>query len=43
MKVNVRLNPPLFYMVHYKNDPFGWAIFNIDANNSYKNIYKLAC
>ncbi len=42
VKVNVRPNPPLFYMVHYKNDPFGWVIFNIDANNSCKNIYKLA-
>ncbi len=42
IKVNVRPNPPLFYMVRYKNDPFGWVIFNIDVNNSCKNIYKLA-
>lgn len=42
VKVDVRPNPPLFYMVHYKKDPFGWVIFNIDANSDCKNIYKLA-
>jgi len=42
VKVNVKPNPPLFYMVNYKNDPFGWVLFDIDEKNECKHIYKLA-
>ena len=42
VKVNVKPNPPLFYMVNYKNDPFGWVLFDVDEKNECKHIYKLA-
>ena len=41
-RVDVVPNPPLFYMVRFEDDPFGWLIFSIDKSGNCQNIYKLA-
>ncbi|BCD68499.1 hypothetical protein [Nitratiruptor sp. YY09-18] len=39
--VNVKPNPPMFYMIHYGNGKFDWLLFQKDQNNNCTNIYKL--
>ena len=42
IKRDVKPNLPMYYMVNYKQDPFGWILFNVDDNDNCKDIYKLA-
>ncbi len=42
VRVDVRPNPPAFYMVHYRPGRFDWLIFNVDSDKECKHIYKLA-
>jgi endonuclease YncB( thermonuclease family) len=39
---DVTPNDPMFYMVRYDSTPFGWLIFDTDADGNCKNIYKLS-
>ena len=41
VRVDVRPNPPAFYMVHYRPGKFDWLIFNLDSDKRCKHIYKL--